>query len=276
MAKYICIDTCDFVDCCVLESEEKDKAMKSLEVLFQKIDNGEIILLLPEVVQLEFSKSLNSRVNDIKKTAETLKKDITAQKKQGGNYQSFTPKMVVDINEKIDSFIGDRSANVKNATEIIEKIFNNKNTIKLPLDSDSILNAYKCFLSGKKPISYDKLKDVAIQSDCLTIDLLERYLKTQTDYEFLFCSRNINDFADSTEISDPAIHKDIGARFPSIKYYTNILKLLNVEFGTNFAPELIEKLKEEPQKIIEDTLASSIGLEASNQTESPEKLTDKQ
>lgn len=241
MTKYIFIDSSEFVRCCVLETDAASDIQKALKTIIKKLDADEFKLLLPEIIELEFPKALRNRMRILKEEV-----DKHVKVKQNPKPGTFTDEMLEDINKIIDEFINKREINLEDSKKSIEKIFSHANTIKIPLEEKFMLDAYKLFIAGKKPANIIK-GGGAIQSDCLIILSLKKQLENEKDYEIVICSANREDFAQSKDVSDSEIHEDIKEVFSNVKYYDNLLKMLNKEFGTKFSAEQIEKMGLEEQ-----------------------------
>lgn len=236
--RYLCIDTCVLVGCCLLETERDTGIEKALETLREKLDAGDLVLLVPEVVIIEFPKVLRKRLGEMGKIAETLASEVGKEK--GPN--SFKPKVTGEIQEFIREVVTKRAENAERVRGIVQTLFSHPSTRVLPITTDSLLEAFKLSLAGEKP---SKEKSPTLQGDCVIVTLLQSWLQDKDNYELYLCSSNTADFSETGEVSSTRIHPDIAKRFEQIEYHTNLLDLLNRKFGTSYPETLAEKLTEE-------------------------------
>ncbi len=276
MKKFICIDTCIFVEFCLLETQEKETVKEVLDAFYLKLKANDFILLLPENIKLELPRVIRESFDSFKAEA----KDLKLQKGNPQNSQKikalFTSKLLekrmqAKIQDKIDECIEEIKLNITSTQEIIQEIFINEKVVQIKVDSDVLLEAYKDFLAGRKPMSKGRGLG-PIQSDCIIIASLEKFLKSETNYQLFLCSSNVGDFADQLDTNDIKINKEIENRFSHIKYYTNLLSLLNIEFGASYNAEVVEKFSENSLPKIDES-AELIGQDNEEQSEVIEKLT---
>ncbi len=236
MTKYLCVDTNILIQTCLLEIEEGDD-IDVLKKLHKLLDDDILILLLPEVVKLEFDKLLKRRANELRNKIGEYKKQV--------NEDNFHQKIKNDINLSLEDVLKKREVNTEKVTKEIDDIFNHKNTKKLELTPKIFTDSYKYYLSGKKP--YNEKKGFLVSSDSLIIQTLEDFFESKNDYELYFCSNNVDDFSNEkskslVNSSDVKIHKDIEERFKHIEYFRTLFDLIN-KFGGEYSPESIEKFK---------------------------------
>lgn len=222
----------------MLEIEGDD--INTLARLHELLKKDKIKLLLPEVIELEFYKRLDIKHKIIKKVIDGYKNNI------GNDKRNLNKKIRDDLIIKLNECINERDKNRKKVEKEINKIFSHKNTISkgLKLTTQLLVESYKSFLLNKKP--YKEKEQGTIQSDCLIVESLKKYLETKKKYHFYFCSLNKSDFAEKVEGDNDnfVIHNDIAKDFLHIEYYINLFELLNDKFKTRYSKEQIEKLKE--------------------------------
>ncbi len=237
---YILIDTNIFIQCCVLELEKGD----DLSVL-QKLNTlqaaEKLNILLPEVVELEFYRRLDKKV-------EMVKRHIADYKKQIGKDSNLDEKVKADMISKIGECLEEREKNAEVVKTEIEKIFKSKSTIKLPITADDLVNALKCSLREDKP--YSSGVGFNIQPDVLIVEAARKYFKDKQGYTFYLCSNNKSDFAEATSKDSEkiTIAPAIKDGFEHLEYYPNLLQLLNDKFKAGYASKDIKdfsKVKED-------------------------------
>ncbi|TYC06594.1 MAG: hypothetical protein FXF54_00240 [Kosmotoga sp.] len=119
--KYIFIDTNNFLYCS-LQTKEKhtpDTLIKLKEILN---GNEKVILLLPEVIELEYYKVVeDSFVNNIQNQLGKVKGFINEN-------SDFPEHLVKPVEEKLDRIKQEKRKSKKDAIEVFEKIKGHKNT----------------------------------------------------------------------------------------------------------------------------------------------------
>lgn len=240
--KYLCIDTNIYVQCCLLELEGDD--INALTKLHTLLNKSKIKLLLPEIVELEFYRVLESKSIILKKKVGSYKEVIN---KDG----SLDKKIKNDLINKLGECINEREKNKEKVKKEIREIFSNEVGIikdELKIKPEHIVDAYKLFLAGKKP---SKSNNQVVQADCLIIEILADYFKDKKGYELFFCSRNKEDFALILGKEDKKIkiHPEISKRFKHIEYYTNLYQLLNDKFKAKYSKKLIKELEKKTPEL---------------------------
>src|SRR3989338_3510689 len=140
MKKYICIDTNIYIQCCLLEIEGDD--INALNDLHKLLNNNRLYLLLPDVIELEFYRRL-------KEKTEELVDSINRHKGSIGEDVSLNKKITKDLIGKLNEVIEERRKTKIKVEGEIQKIFTHKNTIKLPLTAELLVDGYKYFLSNE-------------------------------------------------------------------------------------------------------------------------------
>lgn len=234
MKKFLFIDTNIFIECSFLEIEDWDR-IQSLEKLITILSNDNY-LLLPEVTKLEIFQRLETKKDEITSKIDKIKWETK-------EYNWVWLKIWRDINEKITEVLNERIENYEKVKTKIEEIFWNENVIHITLTWNHIAEAYKFFLTKRKPFTEKNIwKDAkfppSIQSDCLNIIALNEYLNTESSYEFYFCSRD-SDFLDNTDKTK--LHTDITSYIKVTEFNKNLWTLLKNHFWITFSTEDIQK-----------------------------------
>lgn len=97
------------------------------------------------------------------------------------------------------------------------------------------------FLTKSKP--YDKNINSSIQSDCLIINSISRYLKNRKKYKVHFYCKNKKDFSDN----NGNIHPDI--KIKKINYYEKFKDLDDKLFKSGVSDDIIEKLDIQTEEV---------------------------
>lgn len=230
--KYLLIDTNVYIQCCLLELEGDDhEVLKKLESL---LNQDKLILLLPEVVELELDKALEDKFAEIKNQIGIYKEAINKDAK-------LDSRVKKDLIAKLTQCSEEREKNTREVKYTVKKIFQHKNTKKIKISAMAMENAYRMFLADKKP--YSREEGGQIQPDCLIIEAAKEFLQSEIEYEFMLCSSNKRDFADNPNEKDKKIivAKDINSSFKNISYYVTLYQCLNDNFQTVYPKEVIEK-----------------------------------
>lgn len=246
--KYIFIDTCIYIQCCLLEIEGDD--IGALKRVRDLLSQQKAILLLPEVVELEFNKILKNKLKALKEMVGYYQEDINKN-------NELDKKIKSDLITKIKEVVEERAANTEKAIKEIEILFNNEDTIKLPIKGEHLVFAYKDFLSSEKP--HKPKQRGEIQPDSVIISSLSECLANKDGYSFYFCSSNTEDFS-VIKNDELVIHPEISKQFKSINFYSNLYDLLNKDFGAKYTKSSIEKLEEKRAETDSDLVFEADGL----------------
>lgn len=237
--KYLCVDTNIFIQCCLLELQTGDD-IGAVSKLLELLENNSLKLLLPEVISIEFKRKIQEKT-------QRLTRQIDTYKRQVGKDGELDDKVKVDIDKKLDEVIDSRVTNRREVEKKIDSLFSHHNTQQLLITPEVLVEAYRSSLSGKKPHNPDFEKNQFVQPDTLIVQILKKTLYGRKDYELYLCSNNKHDFAaeEKGEVArdNPRIHADIAREFHHIEYRTNLLKLLNDKFETDFPEDSIEQLE---------------------------------
>ena len=154
MKKFIFIDTNIYLYCALLTKDKKHNSelISKLITVSEAKKGEEILLLLPEVVRLEYTRKVDEIFKQEKRRVNELKMNVLKQMETGvlKIEQSGIETAFNKIIKKIEE-------NRKNADIELNKLFSNKEKTNLLEITPSILvNAYKRALEGKKPFSVEK------------------------------------------------------------------------------------------------------------------------
>lgn len=222
--KYVFLDTCVIVDCAFARKEKSSP--KLLERLIGRLwDNG-VILLLPEVVQLELEKVLPQTMSAAVKSFGTVKKNVQEVAENSLLSHSAEKKLL----DAVKSARAELDSDVKDALDLINLISNESDKcIVLPLVQEDLIAATKMAIKGVKP-SKSKAEWGLVQEDCLIIAALDRFMKDRPDAEIAICSSNTADFAKKASDREGfALHEQIASRLGDCRFYSNPVDLMTDE-----------------------------------------------
>ena len=251
--KYVLIDTDRYIDICFLDLEKNSR--ETLIKLEKLLNKSKFILLLPEVVELEFQRRFEEKVSAIESAFTGLRLNIN-------NENRFGYKAKSELISSIKKAEKDINNDIKEVKKKIDEIFRT-NCVRtgLEITPENLVLAYKFHLGRKKPYrrsqeqtreeNNKKAMSHNIQPDCLLIASLISFMKDKGKYELYFASGNYNDFAEDKALEDKSklkLHKDIIGYFKHIEYYFNPLHMLNENFDAKYSPSAIKKIDDKKKE----------------------------
>lgn len=235
MKKFLFIDTNIFIQCSFLEVEDGD-TIQSLEKLLEILSVSQNYLILPEVTRLEISHRLTTKKDEISIAINKIKSETRQE------YNWLGKKITKDINDSITGVLDERLRNYEKVSTKIEEIFMLKNTINIPLKPGHLSEAYKFYITKRKPFTskntWAHTYPPSIQSDCLNIIAIQEFLQTETGYELYFCCRDWDFF---NETDNTQLHEEIIGFIKIHKFNKNLWSLLQEGFWVKFSPVDIQK-----------------------------------
>jgi predicted nucleic-acid-binding protein len=287
MSNFVCADTNIFIQCCLLESED---TLRILDDLLNLLNSDTIKLLLPEVIELEFYRVLETKTL-------AIKNQITGFITKIKNDELLRSKAKDAIAGKIQGYIDELDTNKIETLNRIKSIFDHKNTIRLPITPESLTQAYIYSLHKKKPYKDSNAKvvtsgnilpqkrDYSIQNDCIIVEILKAFIDKETSaYNFYFCTANTSDFSKYEQVEGGTkIHDNIKELFKHIELFTSLVELLTNKFSKTYPDELIRESKEPLVIIVEspledistmDLVSPQIGTDINSPSPSPSPDSD--
>ena len=232
--KHIFIDTNNFLSCAFMYEKGQDPStIAKYENLLMR---DRATLILPEIVEIEFFRKIDSTLMLIKEKVEDFKKII---KKDFPDYLKLAKEDFMELTQKLYS---DRVSSSTFAKEKIPPLFENRNVKRIPLTSEIIVSAYKRALAGKKPYKYRPCPECGelnnlVDNDCIIFESILSKIKELGNVELIFCSANTKDFAEFNEKTKAhELHPELLKEMPkeiSIKYYRSMGEALKSEFKTS-------------------------------------------
>jgi hypothetical protein len=236
--QYLLIDTCSWIDNVVLIRSGEDE--KVLEILEDKIKKKELILILPETVEIEFNRRVHQDLKAFKGYAYKAKNAVESE--------HLDKQYTKAVSQQIDGITEEIERQFQKNEKTVLKIFSHPNIIHTKITPEVLVDAQKRGMMGLAPYKYqfeDKEKKTiyhcGVQSDCLIIEEIKSLLVNEKNYELYICSGNYNNFADKENNSK--IHPEIAREFESCKYFAKLSTLLN-----HFKANIDEKKLTEPIK----------------------------
>lgn len=221
---HLFIDTNIYLFCALLTKSNHEPSI--LRDIIELLDNNDVILIVPEVVELEFYKKLDEEFLRLKKGIKKYSKNFNS------NFPSYLEEDKQKILNQINNLVELRKKSTDEAKKIFEKMTLHPNTRMVRLSEEIILNTYRRELSGLKPSSIEGNKK-DINPDSLIVESIISYNKRNPIQRLIFCSDNIKDFAEFNEDKKSHdLHKDICNSFPENSIlYRKLDEVLKEEFN---------------------------------------------
>ena len=246
--KFVLIDSNIYLHFCFVDLEIDNADV--LEKLIKLLNADKFKLLLPEVVELEFERRFNEKIELINKEADSLIEII--QKSNTIGSKKAKENLVKSIKQGKETTLKD----IEKIRKDLAGIFKHSNTVRndLILTPEILTEAYRIFLRGDKPYkrsTSEKKTYENIQPDCLIIASAAKYLKDKSNYEFYLSTGNFIDFTENPNMKSRdnlELANSIKKLFKNITYYFDPLKMLNENFAAKYTKQTIKKFEEERSK----------------------------
>ena len=255
---YIFIDTNNYIYSAV--SSQKEHKIESYENLKEIIQNGKAILLLPEVIKIEFYRIIDIVYSQLRDYFEKLKETV--------NNAKFPPYISSDkqiLLKAFEDILKEKERKYKNILKETDELFSLKNNKYISLSADIFMKAYIRCLKGEKPFKTrddDKLeiedetfKNVSWLSDALAIESIISECKSlnNKDDSLVFCCNNIKDFAFfDKKTKRHSLHEHIKRDIKlEVNYYRFYPEMFEFEFKKHISKEEKKAIKD-TQKYYEE------------------------
>ena len=247
---YVFIDTNLWIR--VISQGKPGCELEHLQSLLTLIDESRVVLVLPEIVELELDKFWREFKDEVVKHVGQIEKKLE---------DVFKPQLwteIEDLRTAIGSFLQQqKQAKITSAEENykrIQEIFASPKVVKIPLTSELLFLGKKRLISGRMPITENKAHNDA----CIVESLVGHFKTISTpDGQLCFCSENIGDFGLKTK-DELVLHPLVKDGLPPTKYATNLQEL--IAFHQSNA-KVHEPPKAEIEEALEKRVKSSIVLQ---------------
>ncbi len=242
--KFVLIDSNIYIHLCFLDLEFNSDDV--LEKINKLLNANKFKLLLPEIIELEFERKFNEKIELINNEANDLVTII--QKSNTIGSKKAKDNLTKSIQQGKETTLKE----IQKIKKDVRSIFEHPNTIRddLRLTPEALTQAYCMFLKGSKPYKKstgEKKNYENIQPDCLIIASVVKYLENKKDYELFFSTGNIFDFTENPKIKnrdDLILATSIQTLFKDVSYYFDPLKMLNKNFSAGYKKQTIEQFEE--------------------------------
>lgn len=224
--KYLLVDTNNLVYITLLTSKGEDR--KVFESFKNALDNGELKLLLPEVVKLEYSRKTTEGYEVLGRSIGKIK--VYIKKEMQKDEISLGDRVVKEIDEALDKILKERRDRSKKVKKKVLGLFEHHNTIQIPITDRLLSESVKYSLEGKKP--FDPNIKNYLQPDVLLVLATSLYVRDNKIENLIICSNDLAAFSKTEKVNSPTYepNDDIAALFPNLdRCYRFLTDLLNEE-----------------------------------------------
>lgn len=212
--KYILIDTNIFLDMLI---DRKNQVSNKLVESFEKLlDYDEIKVVAPAIVIHETYKHIDEELDKVRGKLDTAIKNIeslygvNAYTVDGLDIKQYKKKSKKELQDAIDMFDKNKATYQTEIINLINKIFQHKNTIVIPDDEKLILECMKRRVYKKAPFHIEKKDSFADGVITETLINIRDIINIDTDDEMFFVTGNYKDFSESGDHADRnKLHSDI-------------------------------------------------------------------
>lgn len=254
--KLVFIDTSSFINCAAEEVVGLD--LQTLEKISKKIESGEIVLVLPENINIETLRVLESTFEKFKDKVKKHWKAISESQKD----EPAVVKTALVSAEK--STLEEIDKKYSKSRKLIEKIFKAKSTKRINITGDSIIAGIKRAVLKKPPFTDPRQKSKenshSIDQDCIAVESILSFLSGNKEYkelDLIICTSDVDYFTQDDELS-PEIRDELAIHSKGIRAYQSPVEMLKKEFEQKYSKKQEKEYKEIQPKIEEDFLLSAL------------------
>ncbi len=257
-ATYVFVDTNILVFCSMGTRAKHEPLL--LKTLFDALESTGAVLLLPDVVELEYLNLMRTRGELYRKASENARTEALK------NLSAETDKQkVAAVFAQIND---DRAAAMKEAGEHFEALAGSKHTVRIASTGDMVARALTYSIGGRAPSKGKTARERAdltpsepgytVEPDCLIVAALAAQLSSADPKpRLIFCTDNIKDFAQTDqETGEHSLHPEVAAEMPcEVSFFRTLPELL--EHGL-----VGEALSEGAKELYADAVNEAVALTA--------------
>jgi len=264
--KYIFIDTDNYIFSAV--SSQKEHRLESYEKIKDVIRSGKAVLILPEIVEIEFYRRVSKVYSQIMDYYKLLKDTI--KKMDLPPYIASDKQILLNT---VEGILKEKNGKYKYVLKETKELFSLKGNRFIPISADIFVKAYVRCLKEEKPFKSsdsnkinskeDPFRYVSWMGDTLIAESIIsecRSMNNKNDV-LIFCSNNVKDFADFEKKSQKhVLHENIAREIKvPVIYYTYFSNMLELEFKESISKNA-KKEMEDTQKYYEEVPYSGLSL----------------
>lgn len=184
------------------------------------VDGEKLILILPEIIELELEKTWREFSNAMTKEIGQIEQKVT------GVFAQKLWTEIADIQGALLTFLREKKEQkIRSAEEhykCIQQFFLSPKIARVPFTSELNFLSRKRLIAGRMPEPENKASN-----DAAIIESLIKYLRTRAtaDTQLIFCSENSSDFGLQTK-EGLVIHPTVKEGLPPSKFVTTLSELL--------------------------------------------------
>lgn len=250
---FVCIDTSILFR--VVSQGQPGCEWNHWESLKNFLDKQRLVLLLPEVIRLEFAKTtidlekkISANIVDIEKA---LDKHLDGQSKERKQWNEVED-VVSYLKESFLQWKALKTNGVKKRRHDLLECLNAESVRVLPFNQEIHFNAHRRIIAGKIP---DPEKSYRASQDCYIIESLLSFFKNSSNSQLAFCTANLADFALDLPDGGKALHPTISDGFPPNSVFGNLKDLVS------FLQDQ-KQLEDPPDEIVQEALELERGKRA--------------
>lgn len=250
--KYLLLDSNIYINLVVNRNKTiTNKVISNFKTLLEKSD---IKIILPEIVEYEVYKNLDSEINRVGLNVRNQQKNLDNMwwfsgiiEEEDDNFEINRKKAKKALDEISKSYTDKSNLYTQTIKENIDNIFENEKTIKVKGDADLYKKVLERKIFKRAPMHKENKDSLA---DALIIEILlglERNSDIDLEIEdtIYFVTENIEDFSNGREEREK-IHSDIKedlekeSLIDKVKYCINFSKLIAVDLKKEYEEAKLE------------------------------------
>ena len=204
---YVCIDTNAFFR--YVTQATPGYEQEHLDKLKAYMDDGTVLLLLPEVIKLELENQLKSAEQTTKKNFAKAEKEVPESLKKLDLWNELDVEG--SIKQYLRTLAEEKQKGFAERTKRITEFLDSTNLRHLDLTVHTLLGVRKRILAGRVV----KEKSGQLDPDLCIIEILCEELKGVTNAQMVFCTENKQDFVieigdkEKTSVIHPALQQGL-------------------------------------------------------------------
>ena len=259
--KYLLFDTNIFID--ILFDRNRNVSSHNVESLVKLLDNNQVKLVIPEIVQYETIKHVDEQFDEVEKTIKNAKSavssihNINAVSEHPLNSENYKLAARIPLNDLYNRFTQYSSEYRQGIKDLIDKLLSHSNAIHINTNAELINDCLKRKVFKQAPF-HNNDKDCYADSLIVgTILNIQQYIALNEDDQLYFVSGNKSDFSSPKE--KDKLHLDIindlkkNSLEDKVIYVCSYSRLIGEHLKTEIEEAgLIEEFAMEEQQKIEE------------------------
>jgi hypothetical protein len=255
--KYLFVDTNIYTACAAQELDDHD--LSHLQTIKSKMDSGELVLLLPEVIKGEVFIKISAAFKEQRDLSKIIRKpnpptegEKPYQKQKKEKSESMLDDVVGEANRKILEKI---NTDENEALLTVNELFGHSKCMTIKLSDKALLEGMKRASLHKLPSSVSRKRGenhYVKDNDCIVFEMLkEQFAELVAKSEggdLIFCTNDEGFFKE--EELHPSLIEDLCASGRRVVGYKNIVDVIVSELDVEMQEQ--EKQKQQFTEVLED------------------------